>query len=159
MIARRSTTIAVLALALFATPVLAADGTITAIGTGQAKVKPQNRHRNAAIVKAVEAAYHRSVPRAIADARDDARGIAKAAGLTLGPIQSVDETLSDGYYGGVGNFAPFGPNRYCGKQTRVVHRRDSQGRLHRVRRTQKRCIVPDFATSTLAVTFAATPEG
>lgn len=136
----------------------AADQTITALGTGQAKVIPTNRHKSASIQRAVDKAYARAVPRAIADAREDAAQLAKASGLTLGPIQSVDENVNNGgayYYGPPASIAPFPSGRYCGKVTRRVHRRDAAGRLHTVRRTRRICFVPQFASTTLAVTFAA----
>jgi uncharacterized protein YggE len=138
----------------------ASDQTITALGTGQAKVNPTNRHNNGSIKKAVDQAYAKAVPNAIADARDDGARLAKAAGLTLGAIQSVDESVTNGngyYFGGGANLAPFGPDQYCGKITRRVHKRDANGRLHTVRRTTRRCFVPSVASTTLAVTFAATP--
>jgi uncharacterized protein YggE len=162
MIAKRpALALGVCALALSA-PVAAnaaSDQTITALGTGQAKVKPTNRHKNAAIKRAVDRAYALSVPKAIADAREDAQRLAKSSGLTLGAIQSVDENVNNGggyYYGPGASLAPFGPDQYCGKISRRVHRRDAQGRLHTVRRTQRRCFVPAIASTTLAVTFAAT---
>jgi hypothetical protein len=146
------------ALLLVVPATAAADQTITALGTGQAKVKPANRHRNASIARAVDKAYARSVPKAIADAREDAARLAKASGLTLGPIQSVDENVNNGggyYYGPGGGLAPFGPDQYCRTIVRHVHRRDSAGRLHTIRRRRHQCFVPDFASTTLAVTFAA----
>jgi uncharacterized protein YggE len=151
----------VVALALVTPAAAAADSTITAVGTGQAKVKPANRNKNASIVRAVERAYARAVPRAIAHAREDGRQIANASGLKLGAIQSVDANANSGgpyYYGPGGSIDPFGPGQYCGKIRRRVHRRDSAGRLHTVTRLQRRCIVPEFATTTLAVTFAASPR-
>jgi hypothetical protein len=134
-----------------------ADQTITALGNGQAKVKPANIHRNASIKRAVDRAYARAVPRAVADARKDARQMAAASGLALGAIVSVEE--SEAPYGPYyPELAPFGPGQYCGKVTRRVHRRDAAGRLHTVTRTRRRCFVPDFATSSLTVTFAASPR-
>lgn len=148
-----------LALLLLATPAgAAADGTITSVGSGQVKVKPANSRRNASIVRAVDRAYARAVPRAVADARKDARRIAAASGLSLGPIQAVEE--SEAPYGAYyPEFSPFGPDQYCGKVTRRVHRRDAAGRLHTVKRTRRRCIVPPFASATLTVTFIATAAG
>jgi uncharacterized protein YggE len=148
-------------LALTAPAVAAADQTITALGTGQAKVKPANRNKNASILRAVEKAYARAVPRAIAHAREDALEIAAASGLKLGPIQSVDANVNSGgpyYYAPGGIIDPFGPGQYCGKIRRRVHRRDAAGRLHTVTRIRRRCIVPEFATTSLAVTFEATPR-
>jgi uncharacterized protein YggE len=159
---RTATVLGTCALALGAPAAASAatDQTITALGTGQAKVTAANRHDNASIKKAVDKAYAKAVPNAIADARADAARLAKASGLTLGAIQSVDENVNNGngyYFGPAANLAPFGPDQYCGKLTRRVHKRDAQGRLHTVRRTSKRCFVPRTASTTLAVTFAATP--
>jgi uncharacterized protein YggE len=138
----------------------ASDQTITALGTGQAKVTPSNRHHNAAIKRAVDQAYARAVPLAIADAREDADRIASASGLTLGAVQSVDENVSTGgYYGPYPLFPQFGPDQYCGRVTRRVHRRDASGTLHTITRSRKECHVPPFASSTLAVTFEAAPAG
>ncbi len=165
MSATRTAAVAGCALALVAAvPAAAAaaasEQTITALGTAQAKVLPSNRHHNAAIRRAVDRAYARAVPRAIADAHEDAARIAASSGLTLGAVQSVDENVNTGgYYGPFQNFAPFGPDQYCGKITRRVHRRDAAGRLHTISRTRTVCQVPPFAISTLAVTFAATPAG
>jgi hypothetical protein len=152
--------VALAAAAVTATPALAADNTITALGTGQAKVTPAHPKRNASIVKAVDRAYARAVPKAIADAREDAERIASSSGLTLGAIQSVDENINTGggYYPGGPDISPFGQDQYCGKIRRRVHRRDNAGNLHTVIRSQRRCFVPEFAYSTLAVTFAATPR-
>jgi hypothetical protein len=147
-------------LALTAPAVAAADQTITALGTGQATVKPTNRNNNAAIKRAVDKAYARSVPRAIADAREDGERLARASGLTLGTILSVDENVNSGnvYFGPGSTFAPFGPDQYCRTITRHVHRRDAAGRLHTVTRRRRQCLVPEFASTTLAVTFEASPR-
>lgn len=146
-----------IALALAGPASAAADGTITALGNGQAKVKPANRDRNASIAAAVDAAYARAVPKAVAEARKEAEQIAAASGLTLGAIQSVEETV-DPYAGYSPDVAPFGPGQFCGKIRRRVHRRDDAGRLHTVTRVTRRCIVPESARATLAVTFEATPR-
>jgi hypothetical protein len=135
----------------------AADGTITTLGSGQAKVKPANSHRNGSIRRAVDSAYARAVPRAVAGARREAKQIAAASGLTLGAIQSVEET-TDPYAGYYPDTAPFGPGQYCGRLRRRVHVRDAAGRLHTVTRVRRRCIVPETARATLAVTFAASPR-
>jgi hypothetical protein len=152
--------VALAIVAVTAAPALAADNTITALGTGQAKVKPAHPKRNASIVKAVDRAYARAVPKAITDAREDAERIARSSGLSLGAIQSVDENVNTGggYFAGGPNLSPFGQDQYCGKIRRRVHRRDNAGNLHTVVRSQRRCFVPEFAYSTLAVTFAATPR-
>ena len=162
MTGRRQAVVLAAALVL-AVPAAAAQGasaqTITAVGNGQAKVKPANPNNNASIVRAVASAYSRSVPRAIAAARADGQRLASASGLVLGGILSVDENVNgaSGYYYGPANFGRFGPNQYCGTLVRRVHRRDSAGVLHTIRRKQHKCYVPEFAFSTLAVTFSAAP--
>lgn len=161
MIAKRAAVVlggCVLALSVPAAAHAASDQSITALGTGQAKVKPKHPNRNASIKRAVEKAYARSVPRAIADAREDAERIAKASGLTLGAIDSVDESVSspDAYYYGP-SLAPFGPDQYCATIVRRVHVRDAAGDLHTVSRKKHTCRVPEFAFSSMAVTFEATP--
>jgi curli biogenesis system outer membrane secretion channel CsgG len=161
MISRRTASIAGCALALAAPAAAqaASDQTITALGTGQAKVKPADRHSNASIKKAVDEAYDRAVPRAIADAREDGQKLAAAANLVLGAILSVDENVSSiGFYYGPVNQGRFGPDTYCRTLRRVIHRRDRSGRLHVIRTTRRKvCSVPKFAVSTLAVTFEAAP--
>ena len=161
MISRRTASIAGCALALAAPAAAqaASDQTITALGTGQAKVKPADRHSNASIKTAVDEAYDRAVPRAIADAREDGQKIAAASNLLLGAILSVDENVASfPFYYGPANQGRFGPDTYCQTIRRVIHRRDRNGRLHVVRtKRRKVCHVPEFATSTLAVTFQASP--
>ena len=146
-----------LALAAPAAAQAASDQTITALGTGQAKVKPDDRHSNASIKTAVDKAYARAVPRAIADARQDGQQIAAASNLVLGSIISVDENVSQPPYYGPLPGAPFGGDRYCARITRRVHFRDRRGRLHTRLQRRKVCHVPEFATTTLAVTFEASP--
>jgi hypothetical protein len=161
MMSRRSATIlgCAIALAAPAAAQAASDQTITALGSGQAKIKPADRHSNASIAKAVDEAYARAVPRAIADARADGQQLAAAANLVLGAIRSVDENVSSiGYYYGPPSPGPFGPDTYCQTIRRVIHRRDRSGRLHVIRtKRRKVCHVPPFATATLAVTFEAAP--
>jgi hypothetical protein len=135
-----------------------ADQTITAVGTAQQKVTPKDPKDNTSIKDAVEAAHKASIPAAIQEARDEATSLASASGLTLGVIQSVNEDVATapfGYGGIYGTIAPFGPGKYCGDVTRSVLRRDSKGHRHRVRTKTHRCIVPQFVTTSLAVTFAA----
>lgn len=161
MDSRRTATIVGCALALVApaTAQAASDQTITALGTGQAKVKPADRHSNASIKQAVDDAYKRSVPRALADAREDGEQIAAASGLVLGGVLYVSENVTGpGYYYGPANIGRFGPDQYCAVIRRTIHRRDSSGRLHVVKRTRRRvCHVPPVAVSTFAVTFEAAP--
>jgi hypothetical protein len=135
-----------------------ADQTITAVGTSQEKVTPKDPKDNDSINEAVEAAHKASIPAAIQDAREEATSLASSSGLTLGAIQSVDENVVSApfiYGGAYGTIAPFGPGKYCGDVTRSVLKRGKDGHRHRVRIKAHRCIVPQFVTTTLAVTFAA----
>jgi hypothetical protein len=135
-----------------------ADQTITAVGTSQEKVAPKDPKDNDSINEAVEAAHKASIPAAIQDAREEATSLASSSGLTLGAIQSVDENVTSFpyAYGPYGTIAPFGPGKYCGDITRSVLKRGKDGHRHRVHVKIHRCIVPQFVTTTLAVTFAAT---
>jgi Protein of unknown function (DUF541) len=137
-------------LAAFPTASVAAS-TITALGSAQVGVEPKNRNSNTSIARAVERAERAAVPLAIRDARQYAAIIARASGLTLGPLESVKQEISPfGFY-----FPNFGPNRYCGTTTRAIR----EGNPPRVVRRVKRriCRVPPFAAISVSVTFAATP--
>jgi uncharacterized protein YggE len=134
---------------------------VTATGTGQVKVVPKNRHSNASIKTAVDAAEKAAVPAAIAQAHEYAQRYAKAASLTLGAIISVSDVQSGfGAYAGPGTFiGPFGPNRFCGVIPPHVFKR-VVGPNHKVTvvktKRRRRCFVPSFASSTLTVTYSAT---
>jgi hypothetical protein len=132
--------------------------TVTAIGSGQVNVNPQDRHNNASNVAAVEAAEAKAVPQALADARGRAAALAKASGLTLGTIESVEETPPSpfGYFPGAYP-APFGKDRYCGDERRPIVRRDANGRRRVVgTHTVHVCRPPRFVLVNLSVKFAAT---
>jgi uncharacterized protein YggE len=134
--------------------------TVTAVGIGQVAVKPQDRHKNASIVAAVEAAEAKAVPQAVSDARERATGLAQAAGLTIGAVQSVQETPQSPfgpYFGGPLAYpAPFGKDKYCGDERRARFVRDANGR-RRVAgsRVVHVCRPPRFVIVNLSVTFAA----
>jgi hypothetical protein len=151
MPARVGSVVAVFCCALLFTSTAVAAGTITAVGTAQEKVAPKDPKDNKSIADAVEEAHKASIPDAIQEAKEEATALASASGLTLGAIQSVDENVNGGFYPGYGVFAPFGPGKFCGDVTRRVKRHG-----HRVRVKTHRCIVPQFVTTTLAVTFATT---
>jgi hypothetical protein len=153
---------AIAALFALATPALAhaapagAENTITAIGFGQAPVRPADRHNNTSIVAAVEAAEAKAIPRALDDAREHATALARSAGLTLGRPLNIDQTQPPFYGPFYGYpFVPFGPDRYCGQVRRpiVTHRNGHRHvvGVHRVRV----CRPPQQVISTLTVTFAA----
>ncbi|MGA9857863.1 MAG: SIMPL domain-containing protein, partial [Solirubrobacteraceae bacterium] len=80
---------------------------MTATGTGQARVSPKNRHDNASIVAAYDAARHAAIAGAISQAHEYALDYAKAVGLTLGPVSSVSDAQSN-FYGPGQFFGPFG---------------------------------------------------
>lgn len=128
---------------------------VTATGTGQARVHPKNRHSSSSIAAAVDAARKAAITSALSDAKEYAADYANAAGLTLGDITSVSDVQTNGFYGpGPGLFfGRFGPNKYCGTLRRVTVRpapgqRPVFTRVHR-------CFVPPFAFTTLTVTFSA----
>jgi hypothetical protein len=149
MTARVGSVIAVLGCALVFAPAAVAAGTITAVGTAQEKVTPKDPKDNQSIKDAVETAHKASIPAAIQEAKEEAAALATASGLTLGAIQSVDENVNNGFYGGYGFFTPFGPNQFCGTTTRRVKKNG-----HRVTKKVHRCYVPPFVATTVAVTFA-----
>jgi hypothetical protein len=134
-----------------------AGKSVTALGVGQIVVKPKNRHKNAAIVAAVEAAEAKAVPQALAAARERARELAKASGLTLGGVESVQETPPSPFGPNYGSYpAPFGKDRYCGTERRPRFRRSSTGRLRVVGfRNAHVCRPPHFVVVNLTVTFSA----
>jgi uncharacterized protein YggE len=138
----------------------AAGKTVSANGVGQVAVKPQDRHNNASIVAAVEASESKAVPQAVSDARERAAELAKAAGLTIGAVQSVEEAQQSPfgpYFAGPAAYpAPFGKDKYCGTERRARFVRDANGR-RRVSgsRTVHVCRPPRFVIVNLSVTFAA----
>jgi hypothetical protein len=150
MTARVGSVVAVLSCALVFAPAAVAAGTITAVGSASEKVTPKDPKDNQSIVDAVEAAHKASIPAAIQEAKDEGAALATASGLTLGAIQSVDENVNNGFYGGYGTIAPFGQNQFCGTITRSVRKKNG----HRVTKKVHRCYVPPFITTTVAVTFA-----
>jgi uncharacterized protein YggE len=128
---------------------------ITASGTGQALVRPRNRHSNASIVAAVDAARKAAIPSALAQAHEYALDYAAAVGMTLGSVMSVSDSQSGpGYFFGPG---PFGPNQYCGTAQQPVGK-PVKGKKPKFKKV-RRCIVPRFEFLTLTVTYAATATG
>src|SRR3954469_5155626 len=88
--------------------------TVEAAGVASVKVKPpSDRKHEAPIRAAVEAAEHKSLPRAIADARSKATDLARLAGLTLGPIVSISDAPTSPYGPFYGFYGTFGPDRFC----------------------------------------------
>ncbi len=128
--------------------------TIVAVGTGQAEVTPGDRKSNSSIRAAVRAAEREAIPRAIINARLQAALIGDAAGLALGAITSVEQQFPSPF--GPYYFSRFGPNTYCGTVTRGIFRKSPDGKRRLVRRvTRRQCSVPEYASTTVTVTFAA----
>jgi uncharacterized protein YggE len=131
---------------------------VTATGTGQARVVPTNRHSNASIVAAVSAAHVKAIGGALRQAHEYAVDYAQASGLTLGDALSVSDTQTqtNGWSYGPGygsSFGPFGANRYCGTTQQVVGR-PVKGHRPKIRKVH-RCFVPALAYTTLTVTYSA----
>jgi hypothetical protein len=170
----RSISLTVVALALLAaTPALADTAkTITATGTAQVAVVPQNRNSESSIQAAVDAAEKAGVPAAMNQANEYALQYAAAAGLTLGAVVSVTDAPNGRYLGSAGPSGfggpiggpyggpfggPFGPNQFCGTERRPVFKRVApkhRPTLIRVKSVHV-CYVPSFAATTLTVTYAA----
>jgi uncharacterized protein YggE len=132
------------------------DKTVTATGTGQARVHAKNRHSNASIAAAVDAARRRAIRSALDEAREYAGDYAEATGLKLGGVSSVTDATANGFIGPYGpgtTLGYFGPNQYCGTTEQLVGRfvPGTQPKFKRVHR----CFVPRFAYVTLTVTFSA----
>jgi hypothetical protein len=143
-----------LALVSAAPAAAAAAGTVTATGTGQAKVTPSNRHSNASIIAAVDAARRVALKGAFTEAAEYAQQYATAADLTLGSVLSVSDALSNSY--GPGAFyGTFGPNQYCGTLRQPVFKRVHGHRRLTGFKSVHRCFVPPFAFVTLSVTYNA----
>ena len=123
---------------------------ISTTGTGRAPVTAPRRQSEETIGRAVDAAALVALPDAIDAARRRAVVAARAAGLTLGAVESVDDSRNVPYL----DFGRFGPGRYCGTVAHRVTRRTASGR--RVTRTvrMRRCDVPPQATVIAVVTFA-----
>ena len=131
--------------------------TITAIGTSSAPVTPTDRNNNESIKSAIAAARIAGVGPALTSARARGELIAQAAGVTLGAIQSIDETVANAnpyFGGGPGELGTFGPGEFCGTVPRYVTRR-SGNRVRRVRKgTRRICRFPNAIETRLAVTYA-----
>jgi hypothetical protein len=136
--------------------------TITATGTGQARVLAAPPLSNAKITRAVTVARKLAVADAFEAALNQATRFAIVGGFNLGAIQAIEEPAGSpyGYFGG-GPFTTgrFGPGQYCGKITQVrraprVNRR--RGPIISQRQVT-RCFKPPFVSVTVSVTYDATP--
>jgi hypothetical protein len=132
--------------------------TVAAQGVASVKVvAPKDRTHEAPIRAAVEAAEAKALPRAIADARENATELARLTGLALGPVISISDAQTSPY-GPFGFYGTFGPDRFCGTVRTSVFRTDKKtGKRKRVGiRSRHTCRVPATVTKSVTVTFAAT---
>jgi uncharacterized protein YggE len=129
---------------------------VTATGSAQLKVAPKDRKSSSSIAAAVEAARQAGIPAAIKDAHGYAVKYAKAAGLTLGAIQSVSDASNNGFAFGPGFYGPFGPNQYCGTVRRPIFKVVAGKKKVVGTKKVHRCFVPPYVVTVLTVTYAAT---
>ena len=129
--------------------------TITATGTGQTRVLPKNRHSNASIAAAVDAARKASIGGALNEAHEYALDYAAAVGVTLGNVISVSDAQTTSPYGlePYASLGPFGPGQYCGTVRQVVGK-PVKGQKPKFKKVH-RCVVPQFAFISLTVTYSA----
>lgn len=148
----------VVALSAAAPAIAAQTSSVTATGTGQARVLPKDRHSNSSIQTAYEAARKAAIASAISDAHGYALDYARSVGLTLGPVLSVSDQQTSGFYGpGSQPFlGPFGPGKFCGTLRQpIVRRVKNRQKVIGIKKVH-RCIVPAFAYTTLTLTYSAT---
>ena len=156
---RRSLVLVSVVAALTAAAPATADQakSVTATGSAQIKVVPKDRKSNSSIAAAVETAHQTGIPAAIKDAHGYAVKYAKAAGLTLGAIESVsDASSNNGFAYGPGFYGPFGPNQYCGTVRRPIFKVVAGKRKLVGTKKVHRCFVPPFVVTVLTVTYSAT---
>ena len=132
------------------------SSTVTATGTSQRAVHPQNRNNNASIVTAFDAARQASIAGALKQAHEYALDYAKAVGLTLGSVMSVSDAQNNPFYGPGQFIGPFGADQFCGTLRQPIFKKGTNGR-RKVVGTKKvhRCFVPQTASVTLTVTYSA----
>lgn len=72
--------------------------------------------------------------------------------MKLGSVIAVSDA-QNGFYGPGTIVGPFGPGRFCGTIARIVGRpvKGAEAQAEEVHR----CFVPQFASATLTVTYAA----
>ncbi|HWH96511.1 MAG TPA: hypothetical protein VNT03_21800 [Baekduia sp.] len=131
---------------------VAAGRALVADGDGTAAVRPRDRRSSASIRRAMDAARVAAAPAALVEARADADGLARAAGIPPGPVFSIAEVRRP--YEAVGSF---GPGRFCGTVRRPVFGRDpGTGRRRVVRRiSQRRCFFSTTVSVGLRITLVA----
>lgn len=126
---------------------------VTATGTAETRVVPTNRHNNASIAAAVDAARKASIGGAVSQAHEYAQQYAAAVGLTLGSVISVSDVQSNNFYGSGQFLGPFGPNQYCGTVRKLIGK-PVRGKKPKFKKVH-RCLVPRFASTTLTVAYSA----
>lgn len=144
------------------TPAAPAPHTITVTGTGTVKPTPADRNSNASIAAAVEAAENAATPLAIRDGQTRAQNLANLSGMTLGALLAIAEGQAFPYgpFGPFGQSGTFGPNRFCGTIRRPIYVKTKQGKRKRVGfRTRRACRVPAHVSTSLTMTFRASPAG
>src|SRR4051794_5691369 len=148
---------AMLCLAVAPAAARAQDRTIVAGGTGQVTVTPNDRKSNDSIAAAVKKAYDAALPKAIADAREEAGELATAAGVTLGPLVTVSNVAAQPFYGGIfggPELGTFGPGKFCGTVRTAIIRPTKSGTRRVGTRTHHACRVPSSITRAVTLTFA-----
>jgi hypothetical protein len=128
--------------------------TVVAQGVALTRVGTVRPKRQRAIARAVVEARLSGFPRAVAAARAEAAGLARAAGVELGPVIGVSRADPPGYFYEDGG--TFGPGRYCGTYSRaILGPRGPDGHRHVVRRVRRHsCRVPRDAVASVTVTVA-----
>jgi uncharacterized protein YggE len=150
---------ALIGVALFATPAHAQQQpTLSATGMGMVKPAPKDRHSDASIRAAVNAANTAALPKAIADARVHAAQLAAAAGVTLGPLLSIADAPNSGISSYYLQNGTFGNGHFCGKvrNTKTVVR-DGKRRRVAAKGTHRICRVPPQLSTAVSLTFSITP--
>jgi hypothetical protein len=153
---RRALVASVVAAAVGVCAAPAAAEEVTALGSAQVRVTPDDATSNSSIRTAIGEARATLFPLAVADARVRAEGLAKATGLQLGGVQAVEEYQNQGGYGpDSGASGIFGPGQFCGTITRSRRVRTRSGKLVRRRVKTRRCFFPEVLVASVEVTYSA----
>ena len=135
-------------------PPPAEPDTVVAHGSGRSRVAEPPRRTDRSVERAVRRARRSAIPRAVANARIEAKELAAAAGLSLGDPVSISRDAGPiGWY--EEDSGRFGPGRWCGPIVtwRTVRRDD--GTTARTRRTHRGCHKPSSTSVRVTLTFAA----
>jgi hypothetical protein len=154
---RRALVASVVATAVGVCAAPAAAEEVTALGSAQVRVTPDDATSNSSIRTAIADARTTLYPLAIADARVRAEALAKASGLQLGDVQAVEEYQNPGGYGPAdgGSSGTFGPGQFCGTIVRSRRVRTRSGKLVRRRVKTRRCYFPEVLVASVEVTYSA----